>query len=125
MKNKSTLSLGDSEMEVLTLVWELKKATVSQVQEKILQNRKVAYTTVMTMMQNLSKKGYLEFEKEGQMYVYTPAIDPTKVKKDFLGHMINKVFKGSPAALMQTLVQSEEISDEDQKSIMDIINKMG
>lgn len=124
MKNKSTLTLGDSEMEVLTLVWELKKATVSQVQEKILQHRKVAYTTVMTIMQNLSKKGYLEFEKEGQMYVYTAAIDPSRVKKDFLGHMINKVFRGSPAALMQTLVQSEELSDEDRKSILDIIEKM-
>lgn len=124
MKNKSTLTLGDSEMEVLTLVWELKKATVSQVQEKILQHRKVAYTTVMTIMQNLSKKGYLVFEKEGQMYVYTAAIDPSRVKKDFLGHMINKVFRGSPAALMQTLVQSEELSDEDRKSILDIIEKM-
>jgi len=124
MKNRSTLILGDSEMEVLTLVWELKKATVSQVQEKILQNRKVAYTTVMTIMQNLSKKGYLEFEKEGQMYVYTAAIDPAEVKKDFLGHIINKVFKGSPTALMQTLVQSEEISDEERKSIIEIIKKM-
>lgn len=124
MKNKSTLSLGDSEMEVLTLVWELKSATVSQVQERILKRRKVAYTTIMTMMQNLAKKGYLEFEKEGQMYVYKAAIDPAQVKKDFLGHMIDKVFKGSPSALMQTLVQSEDITDEERDTILKIINKM-
>lgn len=80
MRNKSTLSLGDSEMEVLGHVWELKTATVAQVQERILKKRKVAYTTVMTMMQNLAKKGYLQYEKDGMSYVYSAAIEPGQVQ---------------------------------------------
>jgi predicted transcriptional regulator len=123
MKNP-TLAIGDSEMEVLQHVWELRQATVAQVHERILRNRKVAYTTVMTMMQNLAKKGYLTFEKDGVTYVYSPAIDPSKVRQDLLTHLMHKVFKGSPAALMQTLVEHESISDEERESIKSIINTL-
>lgn len=124
MKNKSTLALGDSEMEVLTNVWELREATVAQVHEKILEKRKVAYTTIMTMMQNLAKKGYLRFRKEGVTYVYTAAIDPSKVRRDMLGHLIHKVFKGSPTALVQTLTEHEKLSDDEVAAIKSIIEKL-
>jgi BlaI family transcriptional regulator, penicillinase repressor len=124
MKNKSTLTLGDSEMEVLVNVWELKEATVAQVHERILAKRKVAYTTIMTMMQKLAKKGYLRYRKDGVTYVYSAAIDPSQVKQDMLGHIINKVFKGSPTALMQTLVDHEEITDAERDTIKAIINKL-
>ena len=119
-----TLAIGDSEMEVLNHVWELKQATVAQVHERILQNRKVAYTTVMTMMQNLAKKGFLSFERDGQSYVYTPAIAPSSVKKDLLSHLMQKVFKGSPSALMQALVEQEDLPEEERDAIKAIINKM-
>jgi predicted transcriptional regulator len=124
MARKPTLMLGDSEMEALTHVWELKEATVAQVHERILSERKVAYTTVMTVMQNLTKKGYLNFRKDGATYIYTAAKDPSKVRMDFLGHLINKVFKGSPAAMMQTLVQSEDISETEKDEIRSMIDSM-
>lgn len=124
MGRKPTLLIGDSEMEVLNHVWELGDATVAQVQERILKERKIAYTTVMTVMQNLAKKGYLEFRKEGMTYIYSSAKDPSKVKGDFLGHLIQKVFKGSPKALMQTLVESEEMSDAEKDEIRSMIDSM-
>lgn len=124
MARKPTLMLGDSEMEVLNHVWELRQATVAQVHERILQERKVAYTTVMTVMQNLTKKGYLNFHKDGATYIYMAAKDPSKVRMDFLGHLINKVFKGSPAAMMQTLVESEDISETEKDEIRSMIDSM-
>lgn len=123
MKNP-TLAIGDSEMEVLNHVWELKEATVSQVHERILSDRKVAYTTVMTMMQNLAKKGYLTFRKDGVTYVYRPAIDPAKVRQDLLSHLMRKAFRGSPTVLVQTLVNQEQLTDEDREAIRAIIESM-
>jgi len=54
---KSITPLGETEMEVLHHVWDLQDATVADVHERILSDRKVAYTTVMTVMKNLKKKG--------------------------------------------------------------------
>ena len=124
MARKPTLLIGVFEMEVLNHVWELKEATLAQVQQAILKDRKIAYTTVMTIMQNLSKKGYLDFRRDGVTYIYTAAKDPSKVKKDFLGHLMNKVFKGSPTALMQTLVETEGISDDEIDELRSIIDKL-
>ena len=65
MKRKSLTPLGETEMEVLHHVWDLGRATVADVQARILRERKVAYTTVMTVMKKLADKGYLQFEMDG------------------------------------------------------------
>ena len=57
MKKKALTPLGETEMEVLQHVWQLRQATVAQVHERILISRKVAYTTIMTVMKKLSDKG--------------------------------------------------------------------
>ncbi len=122
--NKSTFALGDTEMEILNVVWELKTATVSQVHDRILSVRSVAYTTIMTIMQNLAKKGFLKVNKSGVSYVYQAAIDPADVRKTLLSHLMNKVFRGSPMALVQTLAESESLSDEERAALNDIIQKL-
>lgn len=111
-------------MEILHHVWDLQSATVADVRERILQNREVAYTTVMTVMKNLADKGYLDFEKDGNAYVYTPSREADEVRHSLLRGLLRKVFKGSPAALVQTLVKYEELSDQERRDIVDIIQKM-
>jgi predicted transcriptional regulator len=111
-------------MEVLHLVWELERATVSDVRERILQHRNVAYTTVMTVMKNLADKGFLNYEKKGNAYVYFPGREAEEVRHSLLHGLLRKVFKDSPAALVQTLVTHEDLSDEDRREIMDLIRHM-
>jgi BlaI family transcriptional regulator, penicillinase repressor len=121
---KSLTPLGETEMEILHHVWEMDKASVSDVHERILLDRKVAYTTVMTIMKNLAEKGYLRYEKKGMAYVYTAAIPPRKVKQNLIGNLVKKVFDGSPAALLQTLVSSEQITDSERSELIELIRNM-
>jgi len=121
---KSLTPLGESEMEILHHVWELGEATVAQVQEKILANRKVAYTTVMTTMKNLNDKGFLKYRKQGVTYVYSAAIEPESVQYNLINNLISKVFKGSPSALVQTLVKAENLNNEDLQAIKKLIDDM-
>ncbi|MFU8859635.1 MAG: BlaI/MecI/CopY family transcriptional regulator [Cyclonatronaceae bacterium] len=121
---KSLTPLGETEMEILHHVWEMDKASVSDVHEQILLTRKVAYTTVMTVMKNLAEKGFLRFEKKGMAYVYSAAIPPDRVKQNLIGNLIKKVFDGSPAALIQTLVSSEQITDNERSELIELIQNM-
>lgn len=111
-------------MEVLQHVWDLGHATVADVQERIQQTRKVAYTTVMTVLSNLTKKGYLTYRKEGATYVYSPARKPSEVRSGLLDGLIQKVFRGSPLALVQTLVRHEDLTDEERAAIRKMIDEM-
>lgn len=121
---KSLTPLGETEMEILHHVWEMGNASVSDVHERILLDRKVAYTTVMTVMKNLAEKGYLRFEKKGMAYVYSAAIPPDRVKQNLIGNLISKVFDGSPAALLQTLVSSEKITEDERSELLELIRNM-
>jgi predicted transcriptional regulator len=121
---KSLTPLGESEMEILHHVWALGEATVAQVRERILKDRKVAYTTVMTIMMNLNDKGFLKYYKDGNTYVYSARIEPEEVQSNLVSGLIDKVFKGSTSALVQTLVKGENISEKELKELRDMIDNM-
>lgn len=121
---KSLTPLGETEMEVLHHVWELGEATVKEVRKRILEDREVAYTTIMTVMKNLADKGYLKYRKDGVTYVYSSAQDPESVRSNLIKNLIKKVFKGSPKQLVQTLVNSENLTDKDLGEIKQIIDQM-
>jgi len=124
MQRKSLTHLGETEMEVLHHVWDLGEATVADVRERILEDRDVAYTTIMTVLKKLADKGYLTYHKEGRSYVYAPAQQPNEVQHSLLRRLMEKVFHGSPSALVQTLVQREDLSDAERREIKNIIDAL-
>ena len=70
------LSLGPLEAEILDIVWKLKVGTVKDVHEQILQDaeRELAYTSVTTVLQRLTKKGWLKCCKKGRSFSWQPLI---------------------------------------------------
>ena len=121
MRNPLT-PLGGTEMEVLREVWALGQATARAVHDRIAARRRIAYTTVMTVMKNLAEKGYLRYESEGTAYVYTAAQAPSDVRANVLGGILDKVFGGSSTSLVQALVQREALSDADRAEIRALID---
>ena len=111
-------------MEVLHHVWDLRRATVAEVQARILRERKVAYTTVMTVMKKLADKGYLQYEKDGATYIYSAARSSEEVQRSLVDDLVNKVFRGSSLALVQTLVRHEDLTDEERRDIKQLIEAM-
>ncbi len=124
MKRKTLTPLGETEMEVLQHVWRLGNATVAQVQEEILRSRKIAYTTIMTVMKKLADKGYLTYEKDGATYVYEPARSQEEVQQKLITNLVDKAFNGSPFALIQTLVKRENLSDQERDDILKLIEDL-
>mgnify|MGYP002281830663 CR=1 FL=1 len=111
-------------MEILHHVWELGEASVADVRERMLEYREVAYTTVMTIMKNLYKKGYLTYRKEGVSYIYAPSKSKESVQSNLIKSLVRKVFKGSPSALVQNLLQNEELTEQERREIKEMIEKM-
>ena len=72
MRRRST-TLTEQELEIMKVVWERDSVTVRDVYEALLERRKVAYTTVMTMMKILEQKQYLRKTQTDRAYVYRPA----------------------------------------------------
>src|ERR1035438_3989092 len=85
MRRRST-TLTEQELEIMKIVWERDRSTVRDVYETLLERRKVAYTTVMTMMKILEKKQYLKKTMADRAYVYRPAQPKGQVIGDMVRH---------------------------------------
>lgn len=101
----------------MKIVWERDHATVRDVYEAMLETRKVAYTTVMTMMKILEDKKYLKKTQVDRAYVYRPAQPKGKVIGAMVREFVNRVFNGSAEPLLVHLVNEHELSADDLAEI--------
>ena len=101
----------------MKIVWDLESTTVRDVYEALLERRKVAYTTVMTMMKILETKGYLKKTQVERAYVYQPAEPKGKVIGAMVREFVNRVFNGSAEPLLLHLVEEHNLSREDLAEI--------
>ena len=104
----------------MKIVWERESVTVRDVYEALLIKRKIAYTTIMTMMKILERKKYLKKTQVDRAYVYKPAQPQRKVLGAMVREFVNRVFNGSAEPLLVHLVEEHNLSTEDLKEIADL-----
>jgi BlaI family transcriptional regulator, penicillinase repressor len=110
-------TLTEQELEIMKIVWEREQATVRDVYEKLLEKRKVAYTTVMTMMKILEGKKYLKKTQADRAYLYRPTQPKNKVVGAMVRDFVNRVFNGAAQPLLVHLVEEHKLSREDLEEI--------
>ena len=116
MRQPSTTLTG-AELEIMHVVWGLEQATVRDVYEALRERRKVAYTSVMTVMKILEQKGYLKKTQVERAYVYRAAQPQRQVIGDMVKDFVNRVFNGSAKPLLVHLVEENRLSREEMEEI--------
>lgn len=101
----------------MKIVWKADRATVRDVYEALREKRAVAYTTVMTMMRILERKGHLKVSRADRAYVYRPARARQRVVGEMVREFVDRVFGGSAEPLVQHLVRDRHLSEEDLREI--------
>jgi BlaI family transcriptional regulator, penicillinase repressor len=113
--------LTDQELEIMKIVWARDSATVRDVYEEMLKHRKIAYTTVMTMMGILEQKGHLKKSAEDRAYVYTPAQPQGEVVGNMVRDFVRRVFNGSAKPLLVHLVENQKLSQEELDEVRKLL----
>jgi BlaI family penicillinase repressor len=113
-------TLTGQELEIMKLVWDRDQATVRDVYEALLEKRKVAYTTVMTMMKILEQKKYLKKTLVDRAHVYRPSQPKGTVIGAMVREFVNRVFNGSAEPLLVHLVEEHGLSPEDLREITEL-----
>ena len=101
----------------MKIVWERDSVTVRDVYEAILERRKVAYTTVMTMMKILEQKQYLRKTQTDRAYIYVPAQPKGQVIGAMVREFVNRVFNGAAEPLLVHLVEEHDLSPHELEEI--------
>lgn len=105
----------------MKVVWDLNQATFRDVYEKLLEHRRIAYTTVMTMMKILEEKGHLKKNQDDRAFVYVPAQPRQAVISGMVREFVNLAFDGSAEPLLMHLAANEKLSDADLAEISRLV----
>ena len=109
----------------MKVIWRLGSATVREVYEALRENRRVAYTTVMTMMNILEAKGYLrkEKEKDERAFRYRPARAEQATIGSMVSEFVDRVFDGASRPLLLHLVKSGKLTERERAELLKLMKE--
>ena len=96
------------EMMCLNALWEIREGNVEDVRKFISQTRPLAYTTVLTLLDRLARRGAVSRRKEGRGFRYQATVERDKLRRLALRHFLEYHFEGSEAKLKIFLEQPVE-----------------
>lgn len=117
-------TLTPQELAIMKVVWRTNKATVREVYEAMREERQIAYTTVMTMMAILEKKGYLKKELVDRAHVYTPAKKRQQVVGAMVSDFVERVFDGASDSLLLALARDNKLTEKQRRIVKQLIEEI-
>ena len=117
--------LTEVELELMNILWKLGEASVADLIEELPYDRKLAYTSVSTIIRILEQKEILNSRKEGRGHIYSPLVLKSDYESKALKHVVDKVFEGTPLLLVKQLLNSTKLSESEIKELKDLIKNNG
>lgn len=106
--NKPLSALGRRERQIMDILVRRKRATAGEVLSEL--PDPPSYSAVRSMLRLLESKGHVLHEWDGPRYVYAPASNPERLKRDAVSHLLTTFFDGSTEAAVSTLLETSERS---------------
>jgi BlaI family transcriptional regulator, penicillinase repressor len=113
----------ESELELLTILWDRGQATVRELFEAVNETRPVVYTGVLKLLQIMTEKGLVERDERERAHVYHAAISQSDTEQRLLRELSDRFFAGSAAQLAMRALEMEKASKQDLEAIRKLIQK--
>ena len=124
MKARSP-SISDTEMAVLQVLWERGPGTVREIDAVLRRRgRRWAYTTVLTLLQRLEAKGYVQSDKRAMAHVFRPRVTRERLLLRRLKDLARQLTDGLAAPLVLALVKEHELSPEDIEQLRGLLDRL-
>jgi predicted transcriptional regulator len=123
MARPTSPALTDAEARVMTVLWRLEQATVSDVVAALNTKKpKVSYSTVQTILRILEEKGYVAHDKIARAFVYHPVVDARQARRRAVRHLLGRLFDNSPSLLVLNVLDDEQLDPAELKRLKDLID---
>lgn len=122
MPRKKSPVLTDHELRLMDVLWRQGRATVADVVTGLAPPA-LTYSTVLTTLRTLEKKGHVAHEEDGRAFIYRPLIERSDAAKSAMRYLLGRFFGNSPGALAVTLLDDARLSDNDLAKIRRLLSK--
>ena len=117
-----THRLGDLQLAIMRVLWSQQRATVTDVHQALAPQRSLATTTIATMLRKMEEKGVVTHDQDGRQFVYRPLVRQADVRRHMVGELIDRLFSGDAAALVNHLVTEGQVDPDELEAIQSILD---
>ncbi len=110
----------DRELDLMTALWDAGSGTVAEVRQRLA--IALAYTTVLTELQTLEEKGFVDHRVDGKAYRYFPLVDRQAAGASAVRRLVNRLFSNSPHLLLAHLVEDKHLTEEQLLNLQQLLN---
>lgn len=117
------IDLADAELEVLKVLWDVGPSPVRDVLETLhRRGRRLAYTTVQTLLTRLEQKGFAVSDKSEFAYIYRAKVSRNRVTKARLKTLVRQLYDGAAGPLVLQLIRDEQFTPEEIEQLQHLID---
>ena len=126
MRKKRIIPPSDFELHILGTLWERGPATVRQVMERLFDGKVRAYTSVLSVLQVMQKKGLvgLEKERDGLAHIFKPLVSRDQIVGPLLRGLVAKVFGGRTHAAVQHLLDQDHVDGDEIEKLRELLDEI-
>jgi BlaI family transcriptional regulator, penicillinase repressor len=112
---------SELELQILAILWDRGPSTVREIRQAMTDGKSRAYTTVLTLVQIMEKKGLVDHAVRGPAHVYRPLVARRQVLRPLMRDLLRNVFSGRPADVVQCLLDGSTLDEEELARIQEVI----
>ena len=113
--------LTENELEVMRALWMKAPLKVSDILDHLKRTPKPAYTSLLTLVQTMEKKGYIKHQKQGKAFAYIPILQQSKFLISEVKRVAKRLFGGSPGKLVLNLVENEQLNEAEIEALKQLL----
>lgn len=113
--------IGELQLQVLDVLCQLEEGTVYDVLAQFPEPQRPRYTTVLTVLRSLEKKGLATHRTLDRQYIFRPTADVSEVRRGLLQDVLEQVFDSSPRDLVATLLDVDGVTPEALRELRTLI----
>ena len=114
---------SELELQILSVLWEQGPLTVRSLREALPDGKDRAYTTVLTLVQIMEKKGFVGHTSQGQAHLYHPLVKRRQVLRPMMQDLLKNVFLGDPARAVQCLLDGSRLDKDELAQIRQVLRE--
>ncbi|MBR4845526.1 MAG: BlaI/MecI/CopY family transcriptional regulator [Bacteroidaceae bacterium] len=119
---KRTNELTRAELQVMNILWDIRKGTVAEVLEQY-PEPKPAYNTVLTFLRILKEKGFVTSEPTGKQHRFYPSILRGEYTRNYMRNVKDNLFRGSAKDLVNFFVKEENLTATEIEELIELLKK--
>lgn len=116
-------AISEAEYQVMKVVWLDAPISTNEVVKKLEENTAWKPKTIQTLLSRLVKKGALEYEKVGRVFVYTPRIQESEMLEMESDTFLNRFYDGALNAMVVNLLERDKLSENDMNELRHILEE--